>query len=399
MANTATYLNKEKWSKDLQVSLFVENTAVFLAGTEASSVLSADGRKFHKPILSHPTTGTYTPGNEISDKAYVSTDEELEVDTFKYSSVYVDDTEKKQSSYELTSRISNSMQKQLNNLIEQAFLNRVKTDAVHTVDAGSVGGSAGSNIELLASNASQIFTAAHTKLDLVDAPRVGRVAVVGPHTVGVLRETKAGRETGLGDSVLANGIIGPWQGWIVVQNNNLPWTATLTIADQPTDGDTVTIAGVTFTFKDDISGGTAGYVAIGGSAAAARANLAYAVLGTGTVGTNYNDVSGEDRFILEKRNLSCGTDEGMLFTGNGDIVVSETFNSDSNLWSAQTQYSWFGLRGATDLCVQMPTEVEVRRADKLFGDRIQALEGYGVKTFADGARGLIAVKISAENWV
>ena len=378
--------------------MFVENTAVFLAGTDAASVLAKDGRKFHKPILSHPSVGTYSPTATINDKDLSSSDEELEVDTFKYASVYIDDTQKKQSAYDISEWVATSMQKQLNSAVEQAFLNKVKTDAVHTVDAASVGGSAGSNIELLASNATKVFTASHTKLDTVDAGRYGRVAVVGPHSVGVLREVKSGRETVLGDTVLENGIIGPWQGWIVVQNNNLPWTATLTIAVQPTDGDTVTIAGVTFTLKDDISGGTAGYVAIGGSAAAARQNLVYAVTGTGTVGTHYNDISSENRFVMQKRNLSCTTAEAMAFTGNGDIVVAEAFNSDSNLWSAQTQYSWFGLRGATDLALQMPTRVESIRVEDRFGDRIKALEGYGIKTFADGARGLIAVKLDASVW-
>ena len=397
MSNTATYLNKEYWSMELQNTLFVENTAVFLAGTEASSVLASDGRKFHKPIMSHAVTGTYTPGSEISDKDFVSTDEELEVDTFKYASMYLDDTEKKQSGYAISSRIAQDIQKQLNNLTEQAFLNRVKNDAGHTVDAGNVGGASGSALELLASNASQVFTAAHTKLDVVDAARVGRVAVVGPHTVGVLRETKSGRETGLGDMVLANGIIGPWQGWTVVQSNNLPWTATLTIATTPTDGDTVTIAGVVFTFKTTL-GTTAGQVLINGSAAGARTNLSRAITGTGTVGTDYYALDSEDRFILNKRALTAATAEGMLLTGNGDIVVSETFNSGNNLFSAQVHHSWFGLRGATDLAIQMPTDLEITRVEKQFGDRIKALEGYGVKTFADGARGLIDVQIDASAW-
>ena len=397
MSNTATYLNKEYWSMELQATLFVENTAVFLAGTDAASVLATDGRKYHKPIMSHASTGSYTPGSDISDKDFTSSDEDLEVDTFKYASMYLDDTEKKQSGYALSGRIATDIQKQLNNLTEQAFLDLIKTDAGHTVDAGNVGGAAGSALELLASNASQVFTAAHTKLDLVDAPRIARVAVVGPHTVGILRETKAGRETGLGDSVLANGIIGPWQGWTVVQNNNLPWTATLTIATQPTDGDTVTIAGVTFTYKTAL-GTTAGQVLIGADAAAARQNLVYAVTGTGTVGTHYYALSSENRFILNKRALSATTAEGMAFTGNGDIVVAETFNSGNNLWSAQVHHSWFGLRGATDLAIQMPTEVEITRVEKRFGDRIKALEGYGVKTFADGARVLIDVQIDASAW-
>ena len=396
MSNTADYLNKEYWSMELQNTLFVENTAVFLAGTDAASVLAVDGRKYHKPIMSHASTGTYTPGSDIEDKDYVSTDEELEVDTFKYGSMYLDDTEKKQSGYAISGRIANDIQKQLNNLSEQAFLNRVKDDAGHTVDAGNVGGASGSPLELLASNASQVFTASHTKLDVVDASRIGRVAVVGPHTVGVLRETKSGRETGLGDLVLANGVIGPWQGWTIVQNNNLPWTATLTIAATPTDGDTVIVAGVTFTFKDTL-GSTAGQVHINSSAANARANLLLALTG-GSTGSEYIQISGENRFILNKRAIAGTSAEAMALTGNGDIVVSETFNSGSNLFSAQVHHSWFGLRGATDLAIQMPTMLESTRVEKRFGDRIKGLEGWGVKTFADGARALIDVQINASAW-
>lgn len=402
MSNNLNALNKDYWSNELQKTLFVENTAVFLADTEAGRVLTQDGRKYHNPILSHPTTGTYSPGEDINDKDLTSTDDYLEVDTFKYASVYVDDTSKKQNFYGAAEHASASMQKQLNNLVEQAFLNKVKTDAVHTIDAAVVGGAALSNIELLPSNATKIFTAGHTKLDTVDAPYTTRVAVVGPHTVGVLREVKASRESQLGDLVLSNGIIGPWQGWTVVQNNNLPWTATLTIAANPTDGDTVTIAGVTFEFQDDLADVTAGNVGVlrhGSTEATSRAALAACIANTPTEGTTYTVMTGEQRFTIQKRNIACTSAEDMAFTGNGDIVVSETFNSGSNLWSAQTQYSWFGLRGATDLALQMPAEVEVVRVEKRFGDRIKALEGYGVKTFADGARGLIKVKLSAVDWV
>jgi len=56
------------------------------------------------------------------------------------------------------------------------------------------------------------------------------------------------------------------------------------------------------------------------------------------------------------------------------------------------------LRGATDLAIQMPANVEVTRVEARFGDRIKALLGYGVKTFADGARGLVKVSIDASDW-
>ncbi len=399
MANTLSNLKPEYWAQELQKTYFTENSAVFLAGTRAQASLSANGRKYHIPVLSHVADGTYTPGSDISDTDLVSTDQELEVDTFKYGSAYIDDVDAKQSLYDASSRASMSIMRALNNRVEQAFLNLVKSDADHTIDAATVGGSSGNNIELAQSNVGSIFAAGHTKLDIVDAPMGSRVVVVGPKTVRVMREMKANRETPLGDMVLQNGVFGsPWQGWTVVQNNNLPWTATCTInSTGPTDGDTITIAGVTFTFKDDISGGTAGQILIDGSAATARTNLEKAVEGSGTDGTHYNEVSSEDRHTLRKRNLACTSVEAMAFTGNGDIVVSE--DASNVAWSAQTQYSWMGLRGSSDLVVQLPVQLETTRVEKRFGTRIKALVGYGVKTFNDGARGLISVKLDASSWV
>lgn len=63
-------------------------------------------------------------------------------------------------------------------------------------------------------------------------------------------------------------------------------TATLTAAGTPSDGDTVTIDSVVYTFKTVLTP-TAFEVLIGGSAAAALTNLKAAVNLTGTIGTDY----------------------------------------------------------------------------------------------------------------
>ncbi len=396
-------LDKEYWSNELQKTLFVENTAVFLADTEASRVLAADGRKFHKPIISKPSTGTYVPYQDITLNPLNSSDQELEVDTFKYSVVEVDDTDIKQNFYDAASFAAMSMQKQLNNLIEQAFLSQV-SNAGHTLDAGSVGGVVGSPIDLTVVNAASLFTAGHTKLDMIDAPMANRVAVVGAHTVGVLRNTKAGRESNLGDTVLDNGIIGPWQGWTVIQNNNLPYSASLELATNPTAGDTVVIAGVTFTARAVPA--LPGEFDIGADVAATRVILTNAINGAATgknSATGYIEISDEDRFLLTEKRRVTATDNiagtQIDITGFGDIVVSETLTAAADIWSNQLQKSVFMVRGAIDLAVQMPVDVEIVRKERGFAEIVKALTGYGTKTFADGARLLIQVKIDASAWV
>jgi hypothetical protein len=390
-------LNKEYWANEMQMPLFVENTAVFLADMEPSNVLTADGKKYHKPIISTPKTGTYTPYSAITDNQLKSSDQYLEVDQFKYANEVIDDTDKKQNFYDAASFAAQSMQKSLNNLIEQHWLSQV-TSALNTVDAGSVGGTAGSYIQLTTANTIKVFTAAHTKLDSQDAPTGNRYAVVGPHTLATLREVKASRQDQLGDKVLENGIVGNWLGWTIVVNNNLPFSALLKVATQPSDGNTVTIAGVTFTFKTTL-GSTAGNVLIGQDAAAARANLAAAVAGSTGAGSTYIEVSSNNRHVLSKRSISMTTAEDMALSGFGDIVVSETLTNAADVWSEQKQKSVFLVRGAIDLAVQMPSKVEVVRSDTMFADKIRALEMFKAKAFDDGARLLVSVNIDASQWV
>lgn len=395
-------LDKEYWSAEMQKTLFVENTAVFLADYEPSRVLTADGRKYHKPIISKPATGTYTPYTDVTPQVLTSSDQELEVDQFKYAFVEIDDTDRKQNFYDAAAFAAMSMQKELNNLIEQHYLSQV-TSALNTVDAGSVGGVPGTPIALDLTNAVQVFTAAHTKLDMQDAPFAERYAVVGAHTVGVLRQTKGNRETPLGDTVLANGIIGPWQGWTVIQNNNLPYSASLELATNPTAGDTFTIAGVTFTARAVPA--LAGEFDIGADAAATRVIMVNAINGSTTgknSATGYFEISSENRFVLSEKRKVVATDNiagtQIDIAGFGDIVVAETFTAAGNVWSNQIQLSVFMVRGAIDLAVQMPANVEIQRKEKGFADYIKSLEMFKAKAFDDGARVLVKVSINASSW-
>ena len=89
----------------------------------------------------------------------------------------------------------------------------------------------------------------------------------------------------------------------------------------------------------------------------------------------------------------------MALAGFGDIVVKETLTATADIWSGQEQLSWFGVRGATDLVVQLPPAPEFTPVEKRFGVRAKALTGYGAKTFDDGAIALNKVVIDASQWV
>lgn len=372
-------IKQEFWG-DLQLDLYTENTAFYLANQSLSDVISTNGRKAHRPILSHPQVGTYTPHSDISFQSKTASKGTLEVSTFSYAAEDIDITEKMQTPYNLLSHSLTSIRKGLMNKVEQLFLAEI-SNAAHTIS--------GSPVDVQSTNIMDVVEEAEAKLGAFNAPMATnmRAMVFGPTTVAKLRRQRAERETGLGDSVSANGVIGPWQGWTVVQNNNLPWSATLTIATNPTDGDTVTISGVTFEFQDDLADVTAGNVGVlrhSATAATSRANLAAAINGTGTAGTDYTTLTPMQNFIIRRmRGLTATTAQAMAFTGFGDISVSETLTATADVWSNQVQKAGFMIRGAIDMVIQF-MDLEVEKKEKGFADLPKGIIGVGAEMFDDG---------------
>lgn len=383
-------IKQEFWG-DLQVDLYTANTAVYLANQSLTQLISTNGRKTHRPILSHAQIGTYTAHNDITFTQKTDEKETLEVDTFKYAAEDIDITESSQTPYDLTSHSLTSIRNGLMNAFEQKYLGEI-TNAGHSISSTA--------FELTTTNALDVFRTADARLGAFDVPRATamKAFVGGPNTTALLRQIKSQRESGLGDETMENGVVGPWHGWTVVENNNLPWSATLTIATKPTADDTVTIAGVTFKFVASI-GTTAGNVLIGADAAAARANLKAAVEGGSGAGTTYVDLSPMDSFILRrKRGVACTSAEAMAFTGYGDIGVSETLTAAADVWSAQQQTCGFMVRGAIDAVLQF-VDLEIGDKEKGFAKLPKGIIGMGTKTFSDGAIAMVKLILDASDFV
>ena len=394
-------LKLEFWG-DMQKTFWVENSAVaILSNEQLKGLISTDGRKAHRPIISLPHSGTYTPYRDISFNRKSSSKQTLEVDTFIYAADEVDITDKNQTRYPLTEGLAQDQMRTLNNKVEQILLGNIN-GAFHTIE-----GAGNSALVVDTTSIFDVFESAETKLASIDAPQGNRVAIFGPHLVATIRRTKADRETPLGDSVLVNGVVGPWGGYTIIQNNNLPYTASLHMATKPTATNTVTIAGVVFEFVDLITNAassTSNIVVLSGAGVAnSRANLKSAVEGDATSkGTTWKEATGSvsayNRFVLnEKRGLAITSAEDMVLTGYGDIVVSETLANAADVWSGQEQTAIMGVAGMIDLVVQFQ-DIEVTKKEKGFADLVKSLIGVGSKMFNDGARCAVKVRVDASKW-
>lgn len=140
-----------------------------------------------------------------------------------------------------------------------------------------------------------------------------------------------GTGNNLMDRVIAGGtqMVKTMFGFDVLVTNDVPYRQVGTAAANWTAADTVTIAGVVFTFVATPS--AAGDVDLGASAAISLTNLATAVnntfgyaAGVGTA-TTYIEVSAANRLILNTRNISATADATTItVTGNGRISATES---------------------------------------------------------------------------
>jgi len=220
---------------------------------------------------------------------------------------------------------------------------------------------------------------------------------MGPRGYKWLRKYLQGKDTNIGEMVGMNGEIGTRNGFQLYQTNNCYFTATLSIATNPTEGDTVKIAGVTFTFNATPSG--AGSVDIGTTAAGSVTNLVAAMMDTGTVGTTYIQLSAVNRFKLIKAGLvATDATTSITIAAYGELSTKETLTAPADVWSAQYVHYFAGAKKAVQMVVQMPPKIEFHIPELKFGKYMLGLCLYGKKTWAESAPQLIDIRIDASSW-
>lgn len=367
-----------------------------IVSVEEEAVLK-DGDVVNRPYRSALTVNTYTRGSDATIQDLTDTTETLTVGTNKIIAFYVDDFDAIQSHYPTANKYADDAAVKLGNNIDGDVMGEYDV-AANVVDDADLGGTAANGITVTVQNIDRIFTAALRKLMSQNAPTDKLFAVISPQFYQVLLERLAGKESALGDSTGTNGNVGTYMGFKLYVSNNCGWSAKLLIGTLPTDGDTVVINGVTFTFETGTID-AAGKVKAVTDAATSITNLVAAINAPGTTSATFQALSAANQALMY--NITATAVSGGLTLkaeGWSYVAVSETLTAAADIWTAalQIQHQLFGVVGAIDLVIQHRPTLQVKDVPTKLGKNFLTGLLYGLKTFLEGTYWLVDVKTRSD---
>lgn len=259
--------------------------------------------------------------------------------------------------------------------------------------------SSGTPITLSSTTVPQMTTRLGAKLRNKNNQEVmtNMALVVDSYAASDISQFIISKNIDIAGATFKNGYVGDVAQAQMYISENLTSTSVLSMATNPTANDTITYNGVVWTAK--ATPAVAGEFDIGADADATRVILANAFNGSATgqnSATGYFEVSAADRILLDGVVATDSPSANTLTivrTGGGRVAVSETFTDATDTWTANFLNCYYGKKGAIDLVVQDMKEVDVRPTADRRGNNVFSSYLAGIKTFADGAKKFLNVKI------
>lgn len=276
-------------------------------------------------------------------------------------------------------------------------------NAAYTFDNGDLttGSSDGTAITLNSTTVPQMVMRLPAKLRKNNQTATNLAFVIDSYGIADMFQYLLGKNADFVNALFQNGYVNEQvAGAKVYVSENLTGEAVWSQAQTPADGDTVTIGGVTFTFRTTL-GSTAGAVLISGSADAARANLVALINTPGTTTSFGVALSAADQITISKALRLSATNNNTADTativgkGSGRLVLSKSMTNTNNTWSKNFIHAYFGKEGAIDVVVQKDVKADMRQEPKQPTTNIISRVLYGIKTFSDGAKKFLDVKINS----
>lgn len=388
MANSLSASFPEIWAGKQQTEFFAQNVAMKICQFETGLEGKKYGDTLNRTYSSMSSYAEpYTPGTAMTIEDLTDANEQLLINKKFAKGFYVDEMDDLQNMYSAALEYGKKSGEYLSNQVDAEVLAEA-TNAASSITVGT----------LATTNVISTLAGVNQALAKKNVTSKDKYAVISPEFESILVQYVENRATVKGDQVGQNGYIMTFMGFDFYVSNQLTATAVLTAANDVTANDTVTIAGVTFTFVASI-GTTPGNVLAGANIDASRANLATLINAPGTTTSTGVALTGDNLKLVRARLSAVNNDTADTLTvtgkGLGVMVVSETLTHASNVWTAasQLQHNLFGVKGNPYLIIQrMPKVVERPVADKMGSNYLNTVL-FGVKTFRDNSYAMVDVKI------
>lgn len=424
-----TYSLRTVWNAMYQITHYKE--AVYTVIAEES--LSKDvrpGITVKRSYASNIYSQNMGDDGSYSPQAFTDTDESLTIDQRKEASVTIEELKKIQTHLPTQRKYGEKSMNALFQQIDADVLSSAVTGANSIMDDGFLGGTSGNGIAASAANIANIFTGADTvlrlnnvryntqakftgKVKLDSRNRMG-VAIITPYVNQALTLYLGSKTSKMGDEVSIKGYANFFANFNVFVSNNLPWSGEMVLATNPTDGDTITINGVTLTAKGTVDAGvTAGQFKIASTAAKTVTNLkAFLNAPTTTVAdatdAGYNALSAANASLLQNLTATqinpvsaAGTTLKIVMAGYGNVIVSQVMTAAANLWTAAKQQSHciFGVNNSISLAMQKEPNLYINPVSRKVAKDYVTWTSYGMKVFNDQKYQLIDVPIDSHSFL
>lgn len=389
MANTFTADFIDVWAKEQQTVFYKTNVAAKIADMSPMASLKM-GDVFNKPYRGALSAQIITRGTDMTIDDLTDTLEYLTVDKQYGTAFQVHEFDSIQSAYDLAMNYGKDSWETLSNMVD-AYVLAEALNATSTVTAGTL---QTANVVTNLSNVKKALK----KLNVNSNNLYG---VISPEVEAIITEYVEGRETAMGDKVGENGYIGMYMGIKFYVSNQLTSTAVLSLATQPTNNDTIVIAGQTFTFVSSI-GTTAGNVLIGADVDTTRASLATLINAPWTSTSTWIALTGTALRTFQNTITAANSNSADTLTvtarGIGVLDVSEALTDGTDTWTAtsQLQHNLFWVVGNPTLVIQRkPSIVEVQKQAQLGKNYLNGVL-FGVKTFTENAKQMVDLTVRCD---
>lgn len=389
MANSVSVLNQQKYTKTVQALLQESLIAMDLANMELRSNFG-NGTTINYPRPVYNNVSQYTKYTAQTESDVEYTNETMTVDNIPQITFQYDPVDEIENGYDVLGDQAKNNAFRMRQYIEgkffEAAVSSYTTPAAVTV----------STVSTDATFAVKIYGTAIATLSNAGCDEKSLCTVVDPFTFQKIGQGALGNTFQVADEVYKRGYKGEFNGTSLYVSANLTGTCTLNFATNPTANDTITIAGVTWTYKAVPS--AAGEIDIGADAAATLLLTVAAVnnannyaAGAGSA-TAYFEVSKANRAKLAGLSVAQVSTTMVLTSLRGYRPVSSAMTAAADDWGDFSVTTLVMAKKAIDMVLQKNVSLAIREGTGL-AMKYTTWGKFGVKTFTEGADRIAKVPV------